>query len=282
MGRTKYDSFLGIEALHLRAWLPMNIRAFIAAIEYNYQVPAFVKASNNPRLKGVLEGLVESYMGERGWMGTHRCMHVLFMCALIADNVADKVYGFLEVVAKTGRSETNGNSGSSDQNGRPWEEVHKTLSESMKERLDPYRGSIDLQPHQLRGTFQECRFKARILSRKTIDSDPSRSTGMVTFDLQDTGITFQPGDRLAVMPLNSWAEVAKITAALGLEDVIDQPVPTEKSIEWTRFSKHLASVSGVPSVQLTVGDILRRGHLAPLTKDLVMAVSFVRYILNGV
>ena len=182
------------------------------------------------------------------------------------------MYGFLEVVAKTGRSETNGNSGSGDQNGRPWEQVHKTLSDSMKERLDPFRGAIDLQPHQLRGTFQECRFKARIMSRQSIDSDPSRSTGMVTFDLQDTGVTFQPGDRLAVMPQNSWAEVAKITTALGLEDFIDQPVPTEKSVEWTRFAKHLASTSGVSSVQLNVVDILRRGHIAPLTKELVMAV----------
>jgi hypothetical protein len=95
---------------------------------------------------------------------------------------------------------------------------------------------------------------------------------VVTFDLQDTGITFIPGDRLAVMPLNTWDEVAKITAALGLEDLMDQPVPTEKSPEWTRFSKHLASVSRLPSVHLTVRDILRRGHIAPLTKDLVMAV----------
>jgi hypothetical protein len=73
LNRTKYDSFLGREALHLRAWLPMNIRAFIAAVEYHYQVPAYVKASGDPRLIGVLEGIVEAYAGERGFMGTHRC-----------------------------------------------------------------------------------------------------------------------------------------------------------------------------------------------------------------
>ncbi|KAG4411688.1 hypothetical protein IFR04_015186 [Cadophora malorum] len=256
MGRTKYDSFLGLEALHLRAWLPMNIRAFIAAVEYNYKVPDFVNASNNPRLKGVLEGLVESYMGERGWMGTHRY----------------KVYGFLEVVAKTGRSETNGNAGAGDNAGRPWEMVHKSLSESMKERLDPYRGTISHQPHEMRGSFEECRFKAPIINRQFIDSDPSRSTAMITFDLHNTGITFMPGDRLAVMPLNTWNEVAKVAAALGLEDMLDRPVPTNHAPEWGRFAKHLASVSRTPNVpDLTVRDILRRGHLAPLTKDLVMA-----------
>ena len=73
LNRTKYDSFLGREALHLRAWLPMNIRAFIAAVEYHYQIPAYVKASGDPRLIGVLEGIVEAYAGERGFMGTHRC-----------------------------------------------------------------------------------------------------------------------------------------------------------------------------------------------------------------
>ncbi|ETN42751.1 uncharacterized protein HMPREF1541_01909 [Cyphellophora europaea CBS 101466] len=255
MGRTKYDTFLGKEALHLRAWLPMNIRAFIAAVEYHYQVATFVKESNDPRLMGVWEGLVESYLGERGWMGTHRY----------------KVYGFLEVVAKTGRSETNGNAGSSDNAGRPWEEVHKTLSESMRERMEPFRGKVTLQPHQLRGSFDECRFKARILSRSYVDSDPSRSTGMVTFGLEDSGITCQPGDRLAFMPLNSWSEVNKISAALGLDDLMQTPVPLSQSPEWSRFARHIKAISrSAAEPFLTVQDILRRGKIAPLSKDIVM------------
>ncbi|ETI24376.1 hypothetical protein G647_03745 [Cladophialophora carrionii CBS 160.54] len=256
IGRRKYDSFLGREALHLRAWLPMNIRAFIAAIEYHYQVPAFVKESGDPRLMGVMEGILEAYLSERGWFGTHRY----------------KVYGFLEVVAKTGRSETNGNAGSADDAGRPWEEVHKTLSESMRERLEPFRGKVTLQPHELRGSFEECRFKARILSRSFVDTDSSRSTAMVTFGLEGTGMTFQPGDRLAIMPLNSWTEVGKVTAALGLDNLLQAKVPVSQSPDWSRFAKHLRTLNGTGEDNwLTVRDILRRGHLAPLTKDLVMA-----------
>lgn len=64
LGRRKYDSFLGVEGLHLRAWLPANHRAFIAAIESHYSIPDFVKASGDQRLMGVLEGIVESYTGE--------------------------------------------------------------------------------------------------------------------------------------------------------------------------------------------------------------------------
>ncbi|KAF1959206.1 hypothetical protein CC80DRAFT_467607 [Byssothecium circinans] len=259
IGRTKYTSFLGIEAVHLRRWLPLNIRAFITAIENHYRIPEFVKASGDPRLAGVLEGIIESYAGERGFMGTHRY----------------KVYGFLEVVAKTGRAETNGNAGGGDQEGRAWEEVHRTLSDSMKERLDPYRGEVKVQPHQMRGSFEECRFQARILERQIIDQDPNRSTGMVTFDLHDTGITFQPGDRLAVMPCNPSYETAKVAAALGLEDMWDAVVPVEQGSEWARFSKHLELVSKVPSAGLTVKEVLRRGHLAPLTKDLVISIHQV-------
>ena len=73
IGRTKYKSFLGVEAVHLRRWLPLNIRAFISAIENHYRIPEFVKSSGDPRLEGVLEGIIESYAGERGFMGTHRC-----------------------------------------------------------------------------------------------------------------------------------------------------------------------------------------------------------------
>lgn len=80
LGRKKYDSFLGLEALHLRTWLPLNIRAFITAVEQYYSVPEYVKSSGDSRLMGVMEGIVESYAGERGFMGTHRCeFHSLFI-----------------------------------------------------------------------------------------------------------------------------------------------------------------------------------------------------------
>lgn len=143
----------------------------------------------------------------------------------------------------------------------------------MRERLEPFRGKVTLQPHELRGSFEECRFKARILSRSFVDTDPLRSTAMVTFGLEGTGMTFQPGDRLAVMPLNSWTEVSKVTAALGLDDLLQRKVSVSHCPDWNRFAKHLKAINRTSEdASLTVQDILRRGHLAPLTKDLVMAV----------
>ncbi|KAI8943332.1 hypothetical protein NX059_001349 [Plenodomus lindquistii] len=249
LGRKKYDSFLGAEGVHLRAWLPSNLRAFIAAIEYYHRVPEYVKASGDPRLIGVLDGVVEAYTGERGFMGAHRY----------------KVFGLLECASKTGRTETNGASGAGDAS-RPWEQTHKEFSEAMKERLEPFRGARDLEPHQMRGTFEECRYRGRILSRNFVDTDPKRSIAMVTLDIQDTGITFQPGDRLAVMPMNSWTECAKVAAALGLDSLLEQPVTLNRT--WIRYANHLSSLSHTASPQLNVIDILRKGHLAPITKEL--------------
>ena len=79
----------------------------------------------------------------------------------------------------------------------------------MKERLEPFRSQavLDIEPHEMRGTYDECRFWAKIVKRSNVDDDPHRATGKVTFDLKNLGLTFIPGDRLAIMPLNSWSDV---------------------------------------------------------------------------
>lgn len=136
----------------------------------------------------------------------------------------------------------------------------------MKERLEPFRGNNDIEPNQMRGTFEECRYRGRILSRNFVDSDPDRSIAMVTLDIQDTGITFQPGDRLAVMPMNSWTECAKVAAALGLDTRLEDSVMLDKT--WSRYADHIGSITRASRPQLKVIDILRKGHLAPITKDL--------------
>ena len=179
-----------------------------------------------------------------------------------------KVFGILEVAAKTGRTETNGASGAGDAD-RPWEETHRQFSDAMKERLKPYRGDVKVEPHEMRGTFEECRYLSHVLSRSPVDSDHARTVGLVTLDIRNTGITFAPGDRLAIMPLNNWEECAKVAAALGLEDIDVSPPLTET---WARFELHLGSVRRAGPSKLKIRDILRRGHLVPVTKALALKV----------
>lgn len=85
------------------------------------------------------------------------------------------------------------------------------------------------------------------------------------------------------MPVNPSFETAKVAAALGLDELWDVIVPVEQGSEWARFSNHLKIVSKRPNTGLTVKDVLKRGHLAPLTKDLVITVSrFSHPSLHGV
>lgn len=79
LGRQVYESYLGRDAVNLRKWLPFNIRAFIIALEREYNVSEYILNSGDVRLKGVLSGIVESYAGERGFMGVHRCTSPLMM-----------------------------------------------------------------------------------------------------------------------------------------------------------------------------------------------------------
>jgi sulfite reductase alpha subunit-like flavoprotein len=180
------------------------------------------------------------------------------------------VYGFLEVVAKTGRAETNSGSGAASIEYRPWEEVHRSLGATIKERRAPY-ADITAEPHETRGTFDECSFKARIVSRQSIDEDPFRKTAKVTIDISNSGVTFAPGDRMAVMPLNSWSDMEKIVRVCNLSELLDTLVPLDGA--WQRYSKHLIHVYQKESAgNLYVRDILRRGKLAPLTKEIIMKV----------
>jgi hypothetical protein len=73
LGRTEYSSYLGQDAVNLRKWLPFNVRAFIIAIERYHNVPEHIFKSGDARLLGVLNGIVDAYSGERGFMGVHRC-----------------------------------------------------------------------------------------------------------------------------------------------------------------------------------------------------------------
>jgi hypothetical protein len=262
LGRTQYSSYLGTDALNLRKWLPFNVRAFVISIDRYYNVPDYVLNSRDQRLIGVLSGIVESYSGERGFMGNHRCT-LLFLPKL----TIDKVYGFLEISAKTGRSETNGGTGGGEE--KPWDKIHDTLADSMMERLSRY-GTISNNPHDIRGSFQECSIKARITSRQRIDRDQCRRTADVTIEFAGSGVTFNPGDRVVIMPQNGQADIAKVVSALSLSGSLEEEVPAHGA--WTMYSQHMNNVySGWGT--LSVSELLRVGKLAPLTRDVVVKVT---------
>jgi hypothetical protein len=75
------------------------------------------------------------------------------------------------------------------------------------------------------------------------------------------------------MPVNASHEIAKVSAALGLDQMMATVISPEESSEWNRFSKHIETISKKQNLNLTVKDILQRGHIAPLTKELIFSVN---------
>ena len=73
------------------------------------------------------------------------------------------------------------------------------------------------------------------------------------------------------MPLNTWSDIEKVVGTLHFLTALDKLVPLDES--WKRFTQHLITVSRDENAgNLTVRDILYKGHLAPLTKDMVTKV----------
>jgi sulfite reductase alpha subunit-like flavoprotein/predicted heme/steroid binding protein len=178
------------------------------------------------------------------------------------------------VVAKTVQTEVRGDADSAVPDRRPWEVVHKMLSQSMIERLKPYHSSITVQPHEMRGCFEECRFKAKISHRSYIDQDPDRNTARVTIKVENLGLTFSAGDRLAIMPLNSRRDVLAVANSLNLLGILHEIIPNEcLTAEWAQYAHHETVVTPPASNGMyRVCDILGKGHLSPLKKELVLSL----------
>ena len=70
----------------------------------------------------------------------------------------------------------------------------------------------------IRGTFLECPWSAKIKERRSIDKDVHGSTRQVIIDIKGTGVTYLPGDRLAVLPENSPSDVQDCLDTLGLSE----------------------------------------------------------------
>jgi len=117
-GRKRYDSQLGREILQLRATYPRAWRLFLAALQ-RLPVHAFIAQGQNKALRAAFAYALECYAGEQGFLGRHR----------------RKVYGYLEIAFKVGRTLTIGGF-SGPFAARTWNEVDDALTRARAERTD--------------------------------------------------------------------------------------------------------------------------------------------------
>jgi len=183
--RSIHASSVAHETLRLREWLPPHPKRFIDSFRH-VSIAKFIAEAGDSELAGIYDGALDAYAGRRSFLSVHRL----------------KVYGFMELGFKAGRTETNSGFSGEEAN-RAWDELDDTLDATRRER------------HA--GKPQRCPMATRTAIVKAAASRSS-PINQVVLDISGQGIHYVPGDRLGVFPRNSDALVDKTLAALRAGD----------------------------------------------------------------
>lgn len=224
--RDKFQTFLGREIHQLRDTYPPLWRDFLQSLA-EVSVPAYVDRTNNPNLKGLLREVVNTYAGENGFLGRHRM----------------KVYGYLELAFKVGRSVTIGGFKGVFKD-RTWDQVDTELEKSRQERTQSF-------PHSCH----------HVKVKSVSPSDPKNPADVshVVLDISGTGIQYEVGDRCGLLPENSPELIERTLSALGAGD--DERILLTP--EW-REAIRLRWGYDERSTTLTLREVLRFGRIRPV------------------
>ena len=228
LGRTRYQSRFGEEVEHLRVSFPVNWRRFLAALR-EVSVSDYVAACGNRELQGIFTELLEAYSGERGFLMRHRL----------------KVHGFLDIAFKAGRDVTiTGFEGKFKD--RTWEEVDSELGAAIEERR------VD-SPPPIR--------HAQVTAVEPVHVEGDNWVKQVTLGVAGSGVRYQPGDRVAVLPENGRELVAATLAALRANG--------DEQIQLTRAWREatLARDSAASATHLPLRTLLAMGRIRPVERD---------------
>ena len=226
LGRKTYETPLGKEAQHVADNYAPNVRRFVAAMG-ELPVRDFVIESGIPALRGLFQNVVDTYAGDRGYLGVHR----------------RKVYGFIQTAFKVGRPSTA--SGISGQyRARAWRHAQAALEAARVERLM----EMSMRP-----------VPARLASREVVAQSATGPVNDIRLDLTGTGLTVRPGDRLAIQPVNDPELVDWALAELSATG--DEPVPLTRT--WQAAIS--ARTDQEAATEVPLRELLAHAWLRPLT-----------------
>ena len=226
LGRRFHDSRLGKEVVAMRELLPVHQLRFLRAVD-QVSVRDHIAARGGRRLQTVWDGLLDAYGGEKGYLGAHRL----------------KVYGFLELAFKVGRSVTITHIEGAFKD-RSWKEADAILEETRAERFK------ELPP---RAQF------VRLRAREAASADGG--VRRIVLDADETGVVYRAGDRCGVLTTNRPAAAAAALRVLGATG--DEPIPL--NARWRRALRYWPDYPvGTTTVPLRV--FLAHAKLRPLTR----------------
>ncbi|MDR3576059.1 MAG: FHA domain-containing protein [Anaerolineaceae bacterium] len=228
-GRQKYDTRFGKEMLHLRPWYPRHWQNFIEALG-EVSVTDYVEKKGDPSLKGILKDVTQAFAGNSGFLSRHRL----------------KVYGYLDIGFKVGRNVTiTGFTGLFKD--RTWDQVETELASSQEEREHGFPQSNHFA-------------SIKSVDMTSANGDPNRWVKRVVFDISNTGIRYQPGDRVAVLPENDEDLVDKTLAALRAKGY--ETIPLTK--EWREAINLREGFEGATTLPLRT--LLKFGRIRPVDR----------------
>ncbi|HEY6881283.1 MAG TPA: hypothetical protein VI299_24825, partial [Polyangiales bacterium] len=225
-GRKDFRSFLGREIKALRAHYPRAWQVFMSALT-EVSVPAYIELKGSQTLRSAFREAFELYAGETGFLGRHRM----------------KVYGYLELAFKVGRSVTIGGFGGVFTD-RTWDQVDGELSRSQAERVKESPQSVH---------------RARVVGAEPIAAEAPAAIRRVTLDVSRSGVRYRGGDRCLILPENDPEVVERTVQALGAQG--DEWVALTD--EWKAHAKDRVELAG--KSQLTLRDLLRYGAIRPVS-----------------
>jgi sulfite reductase (NADPH) flavoprotein alpha-component len=232
-GRRDYHSMLGREIMHLRAWYPPHWQMFLEAVGA-YSTREYVERRGDRELVGFFQAALNAYAGEDGFLGRHRL----------------KVYGYLELAFKLGRSVTIGGFAGLFKD-RTWDTVDAALEESRQERLD-----------RLEVGWQQ----ATVGSAAPSPLGVSALARHVALDVRGAGLSYRPGDRCCVLPENVPTLVARTLVALRASG--DEVVGLN-----TIWRDALILREGyAATTELPLRDLLRFGEIRPVRRPVARAL----------
>lgn len=226
LGRKKFDTFLGKEIHDLRGTYPPLWREFLGALG-EISVPDYILHSSDSNLKGLLQETVAAYTGQNGFLGRHRM----------------KVYGYLELGFKVGRSVTIGGFKGVFKD-RTWDQVDTELEQSRLERAQAFPQSC----HHVR------------VKRVTIEGGAGADeTSHVVLDISSSGTWYEPGDRCGILPESSPELVERTLAALNARG--DERMLLTR--EW-RDAVRLRAGYDERATTMSLRHVLRFGRIRPV------------------
>ncbi|HTE50049.1 MAG TPA: cytochrome b5 domain-containing protein, partial [Kofleriaceae bacterium] len=231
-GRRRHQTFLGKEIRALRRVYPPFWQNLLDAV-HDVSVTSYVRRTGRPALAGLLKEAVDAYAGKNGFLGRHRM----------------KVYGYLELAFKVGRNVTIGGF-SGVFRDRTWDQVDSELESSRTERLATLPSSC----HQ-----------ALIRSIQSIHPAVPWVKSIV-LDVSESGVRYEPGDRIGILPENDDAIIDRTLAALratGSEAIKLTP-------EWAA-AVHLR-IGYENAVTLPLREVLRFGRIRPVVPRVAEAL----------